>query len=360
MKIDGWSVEAVEHRNLDPEWHYAGRDVPRLPGLRVALRAGAWMGEGYAPFLPHLDASAQALTETGRALAAPMTGADVLDLDGALARLGPCGRALNAARSAVEMALLDLAARARGQSVARMLGGVPVPVPVLRIIPVKTPDRMAAIAAALVAEGYGALKLKATGTIGDDIARIAAVRARVGDDVVLTVDANQACDVIGALAFETALRPLGVWSLEQPVPAGDPAVLAQVRAGAETRIEADEALFTQPDLDRLLAARAPDGISLKLARSGGLLPSLQMARAAQARGVHARIGTAFGGPLVTLATATLAALHACSGPAECAEFTHFNDEDHLWPDIRAGVLTLPDSPGFGQVRRTPWQAPWLD
>lgn len=358
MKIDGWSVEAVEHRNLDPEWHYAGRDVPRLPGLRVALRAGEVMGEGYAPFLPHLDASAQALTETGRGIAAAMPGADVDALDDALERLGPCARARNAGRSAVEMALLDLAARLRGQSVARMLGGAPVPVPVLRIIPVKAPDRMASIARELVAEGYGALKLKATGAMDDDSARIAAVRGAVGTDILLTVDANQAYDVAGALAFEAALRPLGVWSLEQPVPARDPASLAQVRAGADTRIEADEALFTQDDLTRVLDAKAPDGISLKLARSGGLLPSLQMARIAQDHGVYARIGTAFGGPLVTLATATLAALHTCSGPAECAEFTHFDDEDHLWPDIRDGHLALPDTPGFGQTRRAPWTAPW--
>ncbi|WP_417719825.1 mandelate racemase/muconate lactonizing enzyme family protein [Salipiger sp.] len=358
MRIDGWSVAPVEHRNLDPEWHYAGRDVPRLPGIRVALRAGDLTGEGYAPFLPHLDASPQALDAVARRIAAGLTGADLATPDAALARLGPCAKARNAARSAVEMALLDLAARLRGQSVARMLGGVPAPVPVLRIIPVKSPDHMAAIASGLVSEGYGALKLKATGVQAEDIARIAAVRAAVGPEVVLTVDANQACDAESAQRFEAALGPLDIWSLEQPVPAGDPAALAAVRGTARTRIEADEGLFASGDLARILDAQATDGISLKLARSGGLLPSLDMARAAAARGVHARIGTAFGGPLVSLATATLAALHPCTGPAECAEFRHFDDEDHHWPEIRDGLLHLPDAPGFGQVRKAPWPAPW--
>ncbi|MCD1619321.1 mandelate racemase/muconate lactonizing enzyme family protein [Salipiger manganoxidans] len=360
QQIEAWSVEATSHRNLDPEWHYAGRDVPRLPGLRVALGAGDLMGEGYAPFLPHLDASPATLEATSQAIAAALLGARLDEPDAALVRLGPCTRSRNAARSAVEMAVLDLVARARGISVLQMLGGTPCSLPVLRIIPVKTPERMAEIAAELVAEGYGALKLKATGQPEADLARIAAVRAAVGPQVVLTVDANQAYGGPGAIALEAALRPLDLWSLEQPVPAGERAALAALRRAAVARIEADEGLFNAADLARLLDAQAADGISLKLARSGGLLPSLAMARSAAAAGVHARIGTAFGGPLVTLATAQLAGLHPCAGPAECAEFTHFDDEDHLWPEIVQGRLTLGGSPGLGQIRRVPWQAPWLD
>lgn len=358
MRIQAWSVASVRHRNLDPEWHYAGRDVPELPGLRVALRAGGVMGEGYAPFLPHLDATPQILAATGRHIAAALLGADLDDLNACLLRLGPCAKARNAARSAVEMALLDLAARVRGGSVARMLGAEPRSIRVTRIIPVKSPARMAEIAGRLVCENYGAFKLKATGNPEADEARVAAVRAAVGVDIILTVDANQAYDAEGAARLERALRPHGVWALEQPVPAGDRAALALVRREAKTRIEADEGLFDVDDLNDILELHAADGISLKLARSGGLLPSLGMARTAAGHGVYARIGTAFGGPLVSLATATLAALCPMEGPAECAEFSHFDDEEHVWPIVGDGLLILPDGPGFGQIRRQRWQAEW--
>jgi len=358
MKIEAWSAQAVRHRNLDPHWHYAGRTVPDLPGVRIALRSGGFMGEGYATFLPHLDASPEALVNTASWIAAGLLGASLTDLEACLLRLGACEKSRNAGRSAVEMALLDLGARAMGLPVARMFAGETRPLQVLRIIPVKSPEDMAEIAGALVAEGYRALKLKATGHLEEDEARIAAVRAAAGADVTLTVDANQAYDAENALKLEAALRPHRIWSLEQPVPATDRAALAQVRQGAEARIEADEGLFGLPDLDALLAAKAADGISLKLARSGGFMPSRAMARRASGAGVYARLGTAFGGPLVTLATAALAAVCPTDGPAECAEFTHFDDGAHAWPDIRDGLLIPPEEPGFGQVRTTPWSATW--
>ncbi|MCB1972265.1 MAG: hypothetical protein KDG54_17840, partial [Geminicoccaceae bacterium] len=285
MRIKAWSVTSVRHRNLDPDWHYAGRNVPELPGLRVALRAGGQAGEGYAPFLPHLDNSPAALIETGRNIASAMVNADLTDLDDCVTRLGPCARSLNAARSAVEMALLDLAARARGKSVVQLLGGEARTIEVLRIIPVKSPARMAELAGDYAGQGYRALKLKATGDIDADVERVTAVRAAVGAAIALTVDANQGYDMAGALAFERCLRPLDVWSIEQPVPATDREALAVLRREARVRIEADEGLFTHADLDDVLAREAADSISLKLARSGGLLPSRSMALAATCKGV---------------------------------------------------------------------------
>ncbi|SMY08839.1 mandelate racemase/muconate lactonizing enzyme family protein [Flavimaricola marinus] len=358
MRIEAYSVASVRHRNLDPDWHYAGRDVPELPGLRVALRAGREVGEGYAPFLPHLDATPEVLFRAGREIAAGMIGADAGDLDECLTRLGSCARPRNAGRSAVEMALLDLVARLRGQPVTRMLGGQARPIEVLRIIPVKSPERMAELADDYAAQGFRALKLKATGSVEADTARVAAVRDAVGPDVTITVDANQSYDAVTALELEKSLRHLGVWSLEQPVPATDLSALSRVRLGSAARIEADEGLFAMADLEALIAAEAADGISLKLARSGGILPSREMAHRAAHFGVYARLGTAFGGPLMTLATAALDAVVAAAGSAECAEFTHFDDDDHAPPVIRDGMLLPPDGPGFGQHRRTPWSASW--
>lgn len=358
MRIAAWSVVRVTHRNLDPEWHYAGRDVPKLPGVRVALRAGDHMGEGYAPFLPHLDSTPAALAAAARDIAATLPGAELSDIDACILRLGPCQRARNAARSAVEMALLDLAARTAGVSVATLLGGTLRPIAVLRIIPVKSPERMAEVAEKYVAEGFGALKLKATGDLDADVVRIVAVRRAVGAGITLTVDANQAYDFAGAQALETALRPQDIWSLEQPVTAADRPALAKVRQGAKARIEADEGLFDARDLDVVLATGAADGISMKLARSGGLLPSRDMGLRATAGGLHVRLGTAFGGPLVTLATATLAALCPTDGHAECAEFAHFDDEEHTWPTIVDGVLMPPEGPGFGQTRLVNWTGVW--
>lgn len=362
MKIAAFSVEPSAFDNLDPDWRYGTAHVPRLDGVFVALKAeDGTVGEGYSPVLGHLGVDRDALAASCGRLAAACLGRDAVAYRVTATQLARERGVSGPALAAVEMALIDLAARVHGVSVAVLLGGrFRDRVPVVRIVPIKVPAAMAETAGALVAEGYRAVKLKAAGRLAEDIDRVAAVRERVGAAVEIYVDPNQAYDLDGAVRFCAAAAEFGVARVEQPVPASDREAMARLAAAVRSPlVEADEKLFGVGDLADVLARKAAHGICLKFARSGGILPTLAMVELARAHGVAVRMGTAFGGPLVSLAGAQVAAsIATLDGFAEIAEFAHFSDTAHAPPRVEDGCLVLDDAPGFGQVRRTRWQADW--
>ncbi len=63
--------------------------------------------------------------------------------------------------------------------------------PVLRIVAIKSPADMADDAGKLLEQGYRYFKIKVHGDVDEDVARVKAIRERVGPDAHLTIDANQ-------------------------------------------------------------------------------------------------------------------------------------------------------------------------
>ncbi len=346
-------VEALRLRNLDPDWAYGKVQVPALDGVLVTLTAeDGTEGHGYAPVLSHLAVTAEVLMAGTEALAKVVVGAPALSPSVAAQRMDRRMGGARAARSAVECATQDLAARVLGVPLHVLFGGaVRNRIPLVRIVPLKTPPAMAEAAAAIAAEGYRSIKLKASGDRALDLARVRAVREAVGQDVDLMVDANQAYDTKGAIGFAQAAKAEGVTWVEQPVPANDLAGLALATRESPIGVEADEAVATSEDVVRLAATRAVDGISLKVTKSGGLAPVAAMAAVAAASGLRCRMGTAFGSALIAAHSAHLvAALPALTGYAECAEFAHFDGDVFEAPAIEDGCLILPAGAGSGLKR----------
>jgi L-alanine-DL-glutamate epimerase-like enolase superfamily enzyme len=346
-------VEALRLRNLDPDWAYGKVHVPALDGVLVTLTAeDGTEGHGYAPVLSHLAVTAEVLLAGAETLAKAAVGAPALSPAAAAQRMDRRMGGARAARSAVECATQDLAARVLGVPLHVLFGGaVRDRIPLVRIVPLKPPAAMAEAASAIAAEGYRSIKLKASGDLPLDLARVRAVREAVGETLELMVDANQAYEPKRALEFARAVMTAGVTWLEQPVPAGDLAGLALTTRESTVGVEADEAVATPEDVVRLAASRAVDGISLKLTKSGGLAPVAAMVAVAAASGLRCRMGTAFGSALIAAHSAHLAAaLPAFAGFAECAKFAHFEGDAFAPPAIEDGCLVLPSGPGSGLSR----------
>ncbi len=130
-------------------------------------------------------------------------GQDPHDIEAILIALDRALRGAPQAKAAIDCALHELKARALGVPLNALFGGqVRDSVPILRILAIKTPSEMAAAAQKLVDKGYRYLKIKVHGEVEEDVARVAAIRKQVGDDVHLTIDANQSYtpkDAIAAL-----------------------------------------------------------------------------------------------------------------------------------------------------------------
>ena len=122
--------------------------------------------------------------------------------------------------------------------------------------------------------------------VGDDAGRLAAVRAAVGPEVGIRVDANGAWETPEyALANLRALEPVGLELCEEPVHGVE--ALRAVRAGTKVPIAMDET--HEP------GSGAADAVCLKITR-GGITGVLHDARAARAAGSDIYLASTFDGP----------------------------------------------------------------
>ena len=130
--------------------------------------------------------------------------------------------------------------------------------------------------------------------LGDDVARVGAVREVLGPDVLLRVDANGAWTPTEALAAMARLAPCGVASVEQPIPPGSPEAFARLRAESPLPLVADESVVTPADAEALIAAGAVDGVNVRVSKCGGFTQSVAIARRAAAAGLEVQVGSHVG------------------------------------------------------------------
>ncbi len=196
-----------------------------------------------------------------------------------LQKLLPAG----AARNALDCALWDLTAKQSGQDAARLAGLGPLrSVTTAFTISLDTPEAMAA--KAREASAYPLLKLKLGGD--GDIERLAAVREAV-PAARLVVDANEAWPPDRLETLLAAAGEAGVELVEQPLPAGDDAMLAQI--ARPVPVCADESVHDRDSLTSL--ADRYDTVNIKLDKTGGLTEALLTAAEARALGMKIMVGS---------------------------------------------------------------------
>jgi L-alanine-DL-glutamate epimerase-like enolase superfamily enzyme len=246
------------------------------------------------------------------------------------------------------MAIHDLMGRVAGVPTAMLLGG-----PVRDSVPVTMPlgvdDVAATVAAAeeAVGRGIGTLKLKVGPRPDEDIERVRAVRAAVGDRVQIRIDANQGYDVPSAIRVVSRLADSGIEYVEQPVAAWDVRGLAEVRRQTGVAIGADESLHTLQDAVRLIEEGAADHFMIKLIKTSGLAPARAIAELAAAYRIgvvvvspfETQVGTAAGLHLALAApTGSLAhELRVFDSQPEMASTRITFERGRLWPSQDPGL-----------------------
>lgn len=84
-----------------------------------------------------------------------------------------------------------------------------------------TDDQVVSLAEEAVAQGFTHLKMKVGGDPADDLRRARLLRATVGDDVTLMMDANQRWDVDEAIERMAELAEVSPWWIEEPTSPDD-------------------------------------------------------------------------------------------------------------------------------------------
>ena len=255
-----------------------------------------------------------------------------------------------AAKSAVDVALHDLAARRLGIPLVRLLGGTTTTVPTDVTLSAGDASALASAAKARVADGFTVLKVKVGTDAATDVARVRAIRDVVGPDVVLRLDANQGWTPRQAVRVISELEAAGlaIELVEQPVAGWDLDGLAWVSDRVSTPILADEAVFSPRDLVEVIRRRAADLVNVKLAKCGGLGSARTLLWIAEEHGMGTIVGSMMESPVGVAAAASLAAAYGTT--AVC-------DLDAAWwlaaVPVRGGctydgaTVRLADAPGLG-------------
>ena len=207
----------------------------------------------------------------------------------------------NAARAAVELALLDAYGRRFGENLAtvtRLLApGLFEPRPRVRYSGVILSARglkLRLAAVGLRIYNFAAIKVKVGVPGRDDPHRLRTVRRCVGPGVDVRVDANEAWTPAEACEKLAALKPARVSSVEQPLKHGHAGQLAGLRKACGVPVVLDESLCSLGDAEMAHADGWCDAFNIRLSKCGGFIPSLRLAQFARERGLWVQLGCQVG------------------------------------------------------------------
>jgi L-alanine-DL-glutamate epimerase-like enolase superfamily enzyme len=272
---------AVEKLPFSAPFRIAGRVFEHQDAVVVTLDDGVHRGRGEASGVFYLE------DDVPRAAAAIEAQRAVIErgIDReALQRLLPRG----GARNALDCALWELEAERAGRPVWALAGlKPPRQLTTTFTLGADTPELMAAGARRYAAAR--ALKLKLTGDLELDAARVRAVRG-VRPDVWLGVDANQAYGIAELPRLISVLVETRVELIEQPLARGREADLEG--CDSPIPIAADESALGLNDIAGLIGRF--DTVNIKLDKCGGLTEGLAMAHEARRAGLDVMVGNMMG------------------------------------------------------------------
>jgi len=198
------------------------------------------------------------------------------------------------AKAAIDLALHDLAGKMLGVPTVTLLGGARRgSVCLARAVGIGPAAGIVALAEGHVAAGFRTIKMKVGTNPRQDVERVRAVRAALGPEIRIRIDANQGYDAATAIQVLRRLEDCALDYIEQPVARWDLAGMAQIRRATGMPILADEALHSPQDAIALIRAEAADLFALKFIKSGGLVRACQIAAIGEAAGIDCVVISTF-------------------------------------------------------------------
>jgi muconate cycloisomerase len=250
------------------------------------------------------------------------------------------------AKSALEIAFLDLAGKMAGQPVHRLLGGkLRDKMDLCFAVSIDTPEAMAEEVKRWPA--CHCFKVKVSGNADKDVASLHAI-SEARPDIEIWLDANQSYQPIGLERFLHALPEFkNIRCFEQPVRSEDWIGLARAREKSPFPLAIDEGCFSSFDVARMARLDAADLVVLKVPKSGGITNCYKSSVVAEANGIGL-----LGSGLTDAGVSFMAAIHLFSTldlllPPELNGPQFLTDMMVDGLPLEGATVTIPDTPGLG-------------
>jgi L-alanine-DL-glutamate epimerase-like enolase superfamily enzyme len=332
----------------------AARDVIEIVIVRLHSDAGvtgvgetqAWRRQGNAETLPSL------VTVVRDHFAPLIVGRSPLAVASIMEALDQAIYHSLYAQAAVSDALYDLQGKLLGLPVHALLGGkcreAVAAGAILFIKP--TLEQTLEGAQDSYDHGFRSFNMKVGVDARADLRNVAAVREKLGDEIIIRVDANAGMDFDGALALLKKIEPYGIDAAEQLLPIWDLDGMAELARRTGIPLMTDECVATDHDLIAVIKKRAATVVQTKIAKNGGMWRSLRLWQIAKAAGMRIYPGNHPSTSIATLAAAHLAA--AWPGPLLEGAFavgigTLASDVVTEPVQLEGNLVRVPDAPGLG-------------
>ena len=305
-----------------------------------------------SPFAPITGDSQATNLATAVQLAGLIKGKPALAIEARMAEINGFTVSEPSIRSAFDMALYDLAAKAADMPLYQFLGGEPRPLRTDLTIGLQdTVEETVSRAQQILDAGFDAIKLKVGRPGLADVAHVAAVRQLAGPGIAIKVDSNQGWDYPTAVANIRAMEGLNLQYSEQPLAVWDIDNLARLRSKVDLPICADESVFDDKDALRLVRAGAADYLNIKLGKAGGIHTGLKINAIAEAAGCRCMIGCFSESRLALSAAAHLAMARPNICFLDLDSAYSFKTDPVIggitYDDQIGGLIHVSDSPGHG-------------
>jgi len=276
-------------------------------------------------------------------------GKNPLDIEERLNELNTIIAGNYTAKSAFDLALYDIASQHAQQPLYAFLGGQPKAIESDLTIGIDSPEAMSNQALEFKKKGVSMIKVKLGKKPADDIERIKQIRAAIGNDIILRIDANQGWSTQDALPVLTALSAYQIQFCEQPMHKYYDDFLPALCQNSPIKIMADESVFTHHDARKLIAQNACHYINIKFSKSGGIHEAIKIHDIAKQNDIACMMGG-----MLESRVALSAKVHF----AMAMDNVQFYDMDtcllgHTIDPVIGGVqfngmhISLPSSPGIG-------------
>lgn len=253
------------------------------------------------------------------------------------------------AKSAFDLALYDIAAKAANQPLYQYLGGKKKLIESDLTIGIDKPEKMAAIAVQFKEKSVNIIKVKLGKEPKEDVERIRQIRQAVGNKMKLRIDANQGWTYDEAVFALTALAEFDIQFCEQPMRKWNDELLPALCGISPIPLMADESVFTHHDAERIIRNKACAYINIKFAKSGGIHEAKLINKVAEENNIACMMGGMLESRVALTAKVHFAMAH---------DNIKFYDLDtcllgHLKDPVIGGCtysgmqLQLTDAPGIG-------------
>jgi L-alanine-DL-glutamate epimerase-like enolase superfamily enzyme len=255
----------------------------------------------------------------------------------------------NVALAGIETALWDAFGKLTGQPLHYLFGGiVRDKIPVMYYLFRFGLDEMVRRAKKAVAEGYNTIYFKVGQSIKSDIEAVEAIRAAVGPDIQVRIDANEGWAPGTAVRFIKQIEKLDLEWIEEPLLIKNLDALAFVRRSVHTPIGANQSAWTIYDIRQILEKEAADVLVIDQYTVGGLLAYKKCAALAEAYGTPLNhhcfgdLGVGFTASLQVIAS-TPGFLYANQS------YLTIHEGDIIKQPlvVRKGCVDVPEGPGLG-------------